>query len=139
MWGIIAGVAKWILNNKLAALFLVLLLIASTALVITKGVLSIRNVQLASKQAEIEEQQRIVRESQAIRKEHEANIAALKLYSQEQAAQKKKAEEVANYLSTLSPKTVEALNSEEVREFNHNMFSYFRDRVLPKSNDNKAK
>ncbi len=138
MWWIIVGAGKWILNNKLAALFLALLLLASILLAVTKGALSIKTAQLASKQQEVEKQKREIQELKAIQKEHEANIAALKLYSQEQAVQKKKAEEVANYLSTLNPETVEALNSEEVREFNHNMFGYFRDRVLPKSNSDKT-
>ena len=132
IWGIVKGVGGWLLNNKLAALFLVLLLAASISLAVTKGALYIKSAQLISKQKEVEEQNEQIKELRLIQKENEANIVALKQYSEQLAALKQKTILVTEYLSQLPQETEEVLKSERVQKVNHCIFGWFvSDGVLP--------
>ena len=125
---ILKWILSWIWNNKIAALCLACLLIVSIKLAITATALSTKTRLVVKQAAQISE-------LLIIQKEDQANIAALKAYSDQIAAQKKQVEKVTVYLDGLPQPTTEILNHEEIKRLNHCLFGYFLNRVLPEGCD----
>lgn len=127
VWGILRGIGGWMWNNKLAALFLALLLSASMSLAVTKIALSTKTVQLKQKEELVKEKDRQITDLKLIQKENEANIVALKQYSDQLASLKQKTILVTEYLSHLPKDVEEVLKSEKICAVNHCIFGYFLD------------
>lgn len=128
MWPIVLKIGGWLWNNKLLALCLACLLIASTKLAVT-------SIALSTKARLVEKQAAQISELLIIQKEDRANIAALKAYNDQTREQKQRSERVVVYISELDQQTAEILNHEKVKARNHCLFGYFRDGVLPEGCD----
>lgn len=132
MGGIVLAIGKWLWNNKLVALCLVLLLIVSIKLGITASALSTRTKQVAEQKAKITE-------LLLVQKEDKADISALKAYNDRVAQRAREVERVTTYVETLPQQTVEGLRSERANAFNHCMFGYLTTRKLLPECEDKSK